>query len=185
MEIAMIAPSAKHLDRIDTYLNTLRQQAGMRCVLLVDHSGQVISQQGTTTGLDTATLAALTAAEMAATREIARVIGEKRTFSQLCHDGEKWRVIVEEVKGPWLLVGVVDAGMLLGWVRLAFRRMAEQLATFLGELRQAAYEAANEKGGTIDDGFGQALAEEMEQAFDFGKSSSPRQGNPAREVSEV
>ena len=165
MEIGILSPSAKHLEQIDTYLDTLCQQAGMRCVLLVDHSGQVISQQGTTTDLDTGALAALTAGEMAATREIARLIGEQKTFSQLFHDGEKWRVIVDEVGGPWLLVGVVDAKMLLGWVRLAFRRASEQLANCLGEVHQAACQVANEAWGNVDAEFGQALAAEMAQAF--------------------
>lgn len=163
----MLLPSEEHMDQIDACLETLHRQAGMHCVLLVDHSGQIISQQGTTTGLDTAALAALTAAEMAATREIARVIGEKRTFSQLFHDGEIWRVLVDEVGGPWLLVGVVDAGMLLGWVRIAFRRASGQLASILGELRQAAYQTVNETWDAIDDEFGRALTEEMEQAFNL------------------
>jgi predicted regulator of Ras-like GTPase activity (Roadblock/LC7/MglB family) len=162
----MLSPSVEQLEQIDHCLDTLRQKAGMRCVMLVDHSGQLISQRGPAAGTDTTALAVLAAAELSATREIARLVGERKTFKQLFHDGDEWRVIVDEVGGPWLLVGVVDTEMLLGWVRLAIRQASETLAECLREVHQAACLAANGPSRIVDDEFGDALAEQMAQAFD-------------------
>ena len=75
---------------INDTLNRLLQGTNARTILLIDKAGQLITSCGDTTSLDTSSFATLSAADFAATSQLAALIGEKE-FSTLFHQGEKER----------------------------------------------------------------------------------------------
>src|SRR3970282_2706617 len=73
---------------IDAELAKLHQQANAKLTFLVDKNGQLITSVGETKGVDTTSLASLTAGNIAATGGMAKLLGEKE-FSMLFHEGEE------------------------------------------------------------------------------------------------
>ena len=69
-------------------IKRLVSSANAKVVFLVDKNGQLITSSGHTEGIDTTSLASLTAGNIAATGGLAKLIGEKE-FSILFHEGEK------------------------------------------------------------------------------------------------
>ena len=84
----LIAPR-ETLVKIENYLERLLNRSRALCVLLVDISGQLIAVKGNNEGLDTSTLAALAASNVAATAEIARQLDEPEPFCYLLHEGKR------------------------------------------------------------------------------------------------
>src|SRR5690606_35185588 len=72
--------------RIEDLLHSFLLGSRARCALLVDRSGQLVATAGEQPGLDTATFAALAAADFAANEQLAAMTGE-REFSSLFHQG--------------------------------------------------------------------------------------------------
>src|SRR3990172_7433663 len=74
--------------QIEGELAKLNQAANAKVTFLVDKNGQLIASAGETQGLDTTSLASLTAGNIAATGGMAHLLGEKE-FSILFHEGER------------------------------------------------------------------------------------------------
>jgi predicted regulator of Ras-like GTPase activity (Roadblock/LC7/MglB family) len=74
--------------RIDALLNELVQLSGARAALLVDREGHLVARVGDLRSVDGETVAALVAGSFAATREMARVLGEE-PFSVVFHQGKR------------------------------------------------------------------------------------------------
>jgi hypothetical protein len=80
--------------KLEACLERLLHGSGALSVLLADMSGHLINQKGSNEELDTVSLAALAAANMAATREKARQIGETASFSYLLYRGQRRHMYV-------------------------------------------------------------------------------------------
>ena len=122
--------------RIEVVLDELHRKAHASCLLLCDVGGQLISRSGALEGLDATTFAALTAGDVAATTEMARMLGEQKPFRLLFHEGERQSVYVSCVGPSFLLAVVFQAAVKIGLVRLytgqAVRELiplAQQFAT--------------------------------------------------------
>src|SRR5574341_1758359 len=74
--------------RLTAVLGRLWTDSKSRAVFLIDKSGQLIASAGETAGVDTTSLASLTAGNIAATGGLAQLLGEKE-FSVLFHEGER------------------------------------------------------------------------------------------------
>jgi predicted regulator of Ras-like GTPase activity (Roadblock/LC7/MglB family) len=74
------------VDRIDTALDGYRVASRSQCSLLIDLDGHLVTQVGELRGVDVSTVAALVAGSFAATRAIARALGEEE-FTTLSHQG--------------------------------------------------------------------------------------------------
>lgn len=126
--------------RIADALHRLVRDANARAVFLIDKDGQLIHGSGVYHGLDTASLASLTAGTIAATGGLARLLGE-REFPQLYHEGERESVLLSLVGKRWILAVVFDDRSLLGLVRLRVRRVGEELSRVAEEIEQRAPQA--------------------------------------------
>lgn len=114
------------LDRIQACLKRVLEKSGAHSVLLIDRSGQLISDFGEKSPEDSVALAALIAANFGATAAIARMLGEK-DFSLLFHKGSEENIHFSAFGEDFLLVSLFDNNASLGLVRLHVDRAIREL----------------------------------------------------------
>ena len=117
-------------------LGKLRLDSFSRVVFLVDKNGQQIAAQGDHGDLDTTSLASLAAGNVAATRGMARLIGEKE-FPTLSHEGERESIHICII-GRVLLVVVFDDRSSLGLIKLRVKQASRDLSALFDELARLA-----------------------------------------------
>ena len=114
----------KHIEAV---CQRLTRDANSKVVFLVDKNGQLIAATGEIEGLDTTSLASLTAGNIAATGGIAKLINEKE-FSQIFHEGERDNLHISIVGQRGILVVIFDDRSSLGLVRLRVKKASDELA---------------------------------------------------------
>ena len=152
-------------DRIEYVLVQLHDKTQADCVLLADVSGQLISQQGGLRNLKANHFSALAASDMSATAEMAKMVGEKKRFKLLFHEGERQNVYLSNVGDSFLLVVVFNTTIQIGLVRL-YTKQAVELLVPLGEEFETLQPQLKQAIGAE---FDNALAAEMDKAFDGQK----------------
>ena len=107
------------------------KEAGARLVLVMTSAGQVLAQHGFSRALDVMSAAALGAAIMASTEEIARQL-RQAPFAALNHQGERHGIFLAGVatgRGRLVALVVYDLDVSsLGLVQLFFEQLAAELA---------------------------------------------------------
>ena len=111
----------------------LCREANAKVVFLVDKNGQLIASSGNAGGMDTTSLASLTAGNIAATGGLAKLLGEKE-FSILFHEGEKDNMHISLVGDRVILVVIFDSRTSLGLVRLRVKRTSESIIRIFEEI---------------------------------------------------
>lgn len=148
---------------INEALNRLLQGTNARTVLLIDKAGQLITSSGDVTNLDTSSFATLSAADFAATGQLASLIGE-REFSTLFHQGEKENIYVCIVANRVIVAVIFDHRTTLGLVRVRTKNTAVELERIFEDIfRKVAEEAQPAK--EIDSDFKKAAEEELDKLF--------------------
>ncbi len=106
------------------------KEAGARLVLVMTSAGQVLAQHGFSRALDVMSAAALGAAIMASTEEIARQL-RQAPFAALNHQGERHGIFLAGVvtgRGRLVALVVYDLDVSsLGLVQLFFEQLATEL----------------------------------------------------------
>lgn len=156
--------SVEQLERIDRCLNDLRWEAEARCVLLAEISGQMIGEKGVFNHMNTAVLSALAAGELAATKELARLVGEPARFKLLLHEGERQCVYLSDVGEEMILVTVFDTTTPIGLVRLYVRKVIGELLEIVQTPRLA--EPEEEEDTLLGSDFSDLLASQFDSFFD-------------------
>ena len=148
---------------INDALNRLLQGTHAKTILLIDREGQLITSTGDTRKMDTSSFATLSAADFAATSQLAALIGE-REFSTLFHQGEKENLYVSLVANRIILAVIFDNRTTLGLVRVKTKNTVADLErTFHGLFSKVQKEAAPSK--EIDDDFTRMAEEEIDKLF--------------------
>ena len=148
---------------INDSLNRLLQGTHAKTILLIDREGQLITSTGDTRKMDTSSFATLSAADFAATSQLAALIGEKE-FSTLFHQGEKENLYVSLVANRIILAVIFDNRTTLGLVRVKTRgTVAELEKAFHGLFSKVEKEAEPSK--EIDDDFTRMAEEEIDRLF--------------------
>ena len=146
-------------------INRLLQGSNARAILLIDKAGQLITSTGDTTGIDISSFATLSAADFAATSQLASLIGEKE-FSTLYHQGEKENIYVCLVADRVILVVIFDQRTNLGLVRVRTKNTATELEKIFEDIFR---KVEREFGPTseLDTDFTKAAEEELDRLFGF------------------
>ncbi len=146
-------------DQIETILDELVMRTRATYVFVADISGQLIMARGRAGSTNMATLAALTASNIAATTEIAHRIGEDKGFRLLFHEGERENIYLAHVGASFLLAVVFGSQVQIGLVRLFSKRAVEGLAALVDD-----YEAVVSREPSVMEGdFTAALEQELDQ----------------------
>ena len=69
------------IERINKALMNYQNLSKSRCNMLIDVEGHPVTQVGSTEGINLETIAALVAASFAATKEVAKILGENEFTS--------------------------------------------------------------------------------------------------------
>ena len=152
------------IQQIDSTLREFLSRSKSQSAMLVDKDGHLITQEGSTdmTETDVDTISALVAGCFAATREMARILGEDE-FTALFHQGRKDNLQLTLVGQRTILAVLFDDTTTIGMVRLyaaeaarkltsLFRKILSRGETGHGESELADFEQA--AAGTLDDVFG-------------------------------
>jgi len=105
------------LDDVRNYLAQELMGEGISSVLVIDNAGSLIVSVGNKPSLDVTSLAAVAAANYAATQQIARLIGE-RDFVLLFYKGHNESFHFTRVGEEYIIITVFDNSLSLGLLRL-------------------------------------------------------------------
>jgi predicted regulator of Ras-like GTPase activity (Roadblock/LC7/MglB family) len=151
--------SIQHLERIVAHLKQMRRETNAYCVLLADQNGQLIESVAGDDAPNTDEISVLAAGELAATREIARMLGETR-FQFLLHEGERKNIYLSDVSGEMMLITVFNRKAPIGLVRLWTRNISEQLDHIILEAR-----TETQNNQELNDAFGQLVLDRLDHSF--------------------
>lgn len=131
-----------HVRKIHRILGELLAQAEADGCLVCDEAGHVVDQVGVGSH-DPHLLSALGAGVFAATRELARLLGEDE-FSVVLHQGTKRSILMCAVNAEALLAVIFSANASVGLVKMYAPLGAESLRGVLEEVRDAGDEVQEE-----------------------------------------
>ncbi len=101
--------------------------------VIIDRGGNVISQYGDMTVMDVTIIAALAAGSFAATKELARRIGEVE-FNALYHQGNGNHIFMNSVDDETIMITVFGRKTTVGLVRFYSSSTAQAVGKLLGSL---------------------------------------------------
>ena len=111
-------------------LERLVKEGGATYALLADMAGNLICEAGNIS-LDTTSLAVLSATNFAATREIARLMGEEE-FSLLFHRGQVENIHFTHITPEVLLIVLFKRSVSAGLLRLKVESVKKDIQNLLG-----------------------------------------------------
>lgn len=132
----------EEVGKVKEILDNLLKASNSKSIYLVDKNGQMIATAGDVSGMDTTSLASLTAGNIAATGGLAKLVGEKE-FSIQFHEGENDNIHISIVGSRVILVIIFDQRSSLGLVRLRVKKASAALATVFEEISSKNNEQAN------------------------------------------
>ena len=161
---------AEDIDKINAVLDEFLADSQARAALLVDREGHLVTKKGLTGSFDPDSLAALVAGSFAATRELAKLLGETE-FSVIFHQGKNEHIHIGLASDRSLLVVIFDDRTTLGMVRLYAHELAEKLT----ESMLKAIERNKGKAPEMGREFGPAADKALDDFFDqTGKAGGSR-----------
>ncbi len=120
--------------KIDVILKELVNLSGAKCGILVDKDGHLVAKTGVVREFDIDTIAALVAGSFAATREMARILGEEE-FSVIFHQGQRDNIQLTLVGDRTILTVIFDDQTTVGMVRLYTTETARKLTELFELIR--------------------------------------------------
>jgi predicted regulator of Ras-like GTPase activity (Roadblock/LC7/MglB family) len=139
----------------------LVKDANAKGVFVVDRNGQLISEAGEMRGIDTTSLASLTAGCIAATGGLAKIVGEDE-FPVHFHQGQRDNLHITLIAGRIILVVVFDERSSLGLVRLRVKKAGAQLARVFEEIQKKSDQGQGRGAGTP---FAEITDEDIDNLF--------------------
>ena len=119
---------------IDSILQEYLQKCESELAVIIDKGGNIISQCGDREVMDVTIIAALAAGSFAATKELARRIGEVE-FTALYHQGNKSHIFLNSVDDDTIMITVFGPLTTVGLVRYCATSACQNLAALLRSLR--------------------------------------------------
>ena len=148
---------------INNVLDDLLKSSQCGNVILIDRTGQLISQCGPDVSFDLTSFASLCAADFEANFQLAKLIGEK-DFSNLYHQGSKDSMYLGKISNGVILAVIFDRTTTLGLVRLRVKRAVDELDVIIEKLFEK-LEYRNEEYDAFDDGFTREVEAEIDALF--------------------
>jgi predicted regulator of Ras-like GTPase activity (Roadblock/LC7/MglB family) len=121
--------------KILAVIGRLVREANAKGVFVVDKNGQLIAEAGEVRGIDSTSLASLTAGSIAATGGLAKIIGEE-DFPIHFHQGLRDNLHITTVARRMILVVIFDERSSLGLVRLRVKKAGGELEKIFDDVRK-------------------------------------------------
>ncbi len=148
--------------KILTVIQRLVRDANAKGVYVVDRNGQLIGEAGEMRGVDTTSLASLTAGCIAATAGLAKVVGEEE-FPVHYHQGQTDNLHMTLVAGRMILVVIFDDRSSLGLVRLRVKKAGSELGRIFEEIRKKSEQESSSGGAGTP--FSEITDEDIDNLF--------------------
>jgi len=145
------------IEQIDKLLAEFLRLSGAKCALLIDKEGHLVTKRGEQRTIDIDTISALVAGSFAATKEMARLLGEEE-FTAMYHQGERDNIQLSLVGDRTLLTILFDDRTTVGMVRLYANETAKKLADI--------YKQSQERHGSDDPGLGEEYGKDAKKSLD-------------------
>ena len=126
-------------------IQRLVRDADAKGIFVVDKNGQLIAEAGEMRGVDSTSLASLTAGSIAATGGLAKIVGEEE-FPTHFHQGQRDNLHITMVGSRIILVVVFDERSSLGLVRLRVKKAGLELGKTFEEIEKKAKQEASAGG---------------------------------------
>jgi predicted regulator of Ras-like GTPase activity (Roadblock/LC7/MglB family) len=123
------------LDQIESLLGGFLRDVRARSALLVDRTGRLIAAVGDAGGFDQIAFASLTAADFAASDQLAVLLGEDE-FSSLYHHGDRQSMYLADIAGYAILASLFDRRTTLGMVRIKTRGAVGRLVRLFDDMAE-------------------------------------------------
>src|SRR5208283_4276393 len=120
------------LGRLGDIISNQLLDSGAEHVFVADLSGNLIIQCGDLEIEDAFSLAAVSAANFAATAEVARLIGEQ-DFALMYHKGGKRNVHFSRLAKDYLIITLFNDNVSLGLIRLKLGSAINEMGAIFGE----------------------------------------------------
>ena len=125
----------RDIERLDGELDGFLELSGARVALLIDREGHLVTRRGEVAQSSIESISALIAGSFAATREMARLLGEEE-FTTLFHQGHRDSIQVSLVGDRALFAMVFDERTNLGLVRYYAVESTRRLSEILKEINE-------------------------------------------------
>ncbi len=149
------------IDKIDKLLSEFLRLSGAKCALLIDKEGHLVTKRGEVRTIDMDTISALVAGSFAATKEMARLLGEEE-FAALFHQGERDNIQLSLVGDRTLLTILFDDRTTVGMIRLYANETAKKLA----EIYRLALTREPDPEAQLESGYGESAKKRLDNLFD-------------------
>ena len=143
-------------------IQKLVRDANAKGVFVVDKNGQLIAEAGEVRGIDTTSLASLTAGSIAATGGLAKIIGEE-DFPVHFHQGERDNLHITLVAKRVILVVVFDDRSSLGLVRLRVKKAGAEMGKVFEDIKKKA--ETSPPGGAAGSPFSEITDDDIDNLF--------------------
>ncbi|RKZ16298.1 roadblock/LC7 domain-containing protein [bacterium] len=148
---------------INNVLDDLMASSRAGNIILIDRTGQLITQCGPDVEFDLTSFASLCAADFEANYALARLIGED-DFSTLYHQGARDSMYLGKIAKGVVLAVIFGKETTLGLVRLRVKRAVDELDAIIEALYEK-LEYRNEEYDTFDDEFSEGVEAEIDNLF--------------------
>ena len=145
----------RDVERLNAEIDTFLELSKARCVLLVDRDGHLVTRRGESVRNHEETISALIAGSFAATREMARLLGENE-FAILFHQGKRDSIQLQLIGERTLMAALFDGRTNLGMVRFYAQETGERIQAILEEVRSE----------DRDTGLGEEFGEDVDNVLD-------------------
>jgi len=119
--------------RLEGELDTFLELSGARCALLIDKDGHLVTRRGEPVGTSIESIAALIAGSFAATKEMARLLGESE-FTIMFHQGARDSIQLQLIGDRTLLAVLFDERTNMGLVRFYAQETCQHIEVVLAEI---------------------------------------------------
>lgn len=119
--------------RLDSELDTFLELSSARCALLIDKEGHLVTRRGEAVGTSMEAIAALVAGSFAATKEMARLLGESE-FTVMFHQGARDSIQLQLVGNRTLMAVLFDERTNMGLVRFYSQEASQHIEVVLNEI---------------------------------------------------
>ena len=119
--------------RLEGELDTFLELSGARCALLIDKDGHLVTRRGEPVGTSIESIAALIAGSFAATKEMARLLGESE-FTIMFHQGARDSIQLQLIGDRTLLAVLFDERTNMGLVRFYAQETSQHIEQVLAEI---------------------------------------------------
>lgn len=123
------------VERLDGELDSFLELSNAKSAMLIDKDGHLVTRRGEPLQAPTESVSALIAGSFAATKEMARLMGEDE-FSSLCHQGARDHIQLQLIGDRTLLAILFDDRTNLGLVRFYAQEAGRRLSETFTEIAE-------------------------------------------------